>query len=190
MTRLGTAFAFVAAACLAASALAQPGRPAEAKIDPQALSVAQEIVELAYPPEGRRAMFMGTMDSLMAQMRAASAEVHGGRIDPGAEAILDRFFERLRARVQPAIDEASPALFAAYARAYARQFSRDELLQIRAFVATPAGAKYTQRSPALLADPDVAAANTAYISRTLAIVQPLQAEVREELTEYYKTPQR
>jgi len=182
--------ALIAAACLAAPGLAQPAAAGAAKIDPQALAIANEIVALAYPPERRQALLMRTIDVVMAQTRAASTEAGGGRLDPGAEAILDRFIVKVRAAVEPVVARESPALFAAFARAYARAFTGDELLQIRAFVATPAGAKYTQRSADLLSDPEVAEANTAYMTRTLAAIQPLQAEARQALAEHYKTGQR
>jgi hypothetical protein len=190
MTRFRAGLAFLAAACLAAPAPAQPATAAAAKVDPQSLSIAKDIVDLAYPPERRQALLMRTMDVMMVQIRAASAQAGGGRADPGADAILDRFVVKVRAVVEPVVAKESPALFAAFARAYARNFTRDELLQIRAFVATPAGAKYTLRSADLLSDPEVAEANTAYMNHTLIAIQPLQAEARQALAEHYKAQQR
>jgi hypothetical protein len=180
----------MAAAWLAAPCLAQPSPMAAEKIDPQSLSIAKEIVELAYPPEARQALFARNLEAVMTQSRAAATEADGGPLDPGAEAILDRFTARALAAVKPIIAETSPALFAAFARAYAQTFTRDELLQIRAFVATPAGARFTQRSADVVGDPEVAEANIAYSARVRAAVEPLQEEARQALARHYRVRQR
>lgn len=190
MTWLRAGLAFLAAACVVAPAHARDATPESATIDPQSLSLAMEIVEMAYPPEQRQSLFTRALEALMTQSRAAMNEAGGGPLDPGAEAILDRFTEKAMAAMKPLLADQSPALFAAFARAYARTFTRDELLQIRAFVATPAGAKFTQRSPDTLSDPEVAAINTAHAARVLAVIQPLQAEARQALAEHYKVRQR
>ncbi|MFL6843851.1 MAG: hypothetical protein ACJ8ER_03090 [Allosphingosinicella sp.] len=179
--------ALLLAMCGAAPAYAQaaPGTAA-ATVDPERLALANEIIALAYPPERRQAIFMGTMDALMGQTRTAVADSSGGRMDAGAQSILDRFAGRARSVSEPLIAEAAPPLFSAMARGYARLFTRDELIHIRAFVATPAGAKYFQRSAELLNDPDVAEANTAYITRVLTALQPLQAELRQQLSDHFR----
>jgi hypothetical protein len=179
--------AFAAVALPNSPALAQSGPPpatAASAIDPERLAIAREVVELAYPPERRREMFMGILDAMTAQARSAT-EAQGRPLDPGAQAIIDRYMARVRAESEPLIDKASPELFAAFARGYARQFTRDELVQIRAFVATPAGAKYVQRSAQLLSDPDVAEANTLYMSRMMTMLRPLQEQVRRELAAHF-----
>jgi hypothetical protein len=155
-------------------------------VDPDRLAIAEEVVALAFPPEQRTAMMMQAGNSIAAQMRAALLNSLGGKIDPGLDAILQRFFERVHAKTERLIPEASPPLFVAIARAYARTFTRDELLQIRAFVATPAGTKYVRRSMDLLADPDVAEANTAYFQRAMKEMQPLQRELAQEVDSYLK----
>jgi hypothetical protein len=150
------------------------------------LAIAQEVVALAFPVEKRQAMFSRINDALMAQLRAATFGDTSEPPDPGAEAIFQRYFDRVRAESDRLNAVVSPQLFAAIARAYARAFTRDELIQIRAFAATPAGAKYLQRSPELLADPDVAAVNTAHFNRAMDAVVPLIAQVRRELAAYYE----
>ena len=184
---LVAALAALAALGLAAPLPAQAPRVAAASdaVDPERLAIAGEIIELAYPPERRQALFTNAMDAMMAQMRSAMADLPGRQLDSGAQAIVDRHLERVRAAAGPLIAETSPALFAAMARGYARQFDQGELVQIRAFVATPAGAKFVRRSAELLSDPDVAAVNADHFRRTLAMVQPLEADLRRELTDYF-----
>lgn len=165
----------------------EPATRAQALVaspDPDRLAVAREVVDLAFPPAGRLALLSRVGESMMAQARNAALPAGTG-LDAGARAILDRFDDRIRALANRANAEHSDALFGAFARAYAREFTRDELIQIRTFVATPAGAHYLQRSTDLLSDPDVAAANTAYMRSVFLAIRPLQGELRTELMAYF-----
>jgi hypothetical protein len=183
MKRLFAALALLLAAGGAEPCLAQGGtNVAATALDPERLAVAREVVDLAFPQDRRHALLASVGDNMMMQVR--DAVLAGHEVDPGAEQILQRYLERVRAATDRTITEGSPAIFAAVVRAYARMFTHDELVQIRAFVSTPAGAKYIQRSPDLLADPDVAQANTAYMRSAFATLQPLQAEFRREMEDY------
>jgi len=156
-----------------------------AELDPQRLELAGEIIDIAYPPQGRRELLLDAIDAMMAQIRTAAAS-SGRPPDAGAERIVERYLKRVRAAGEKAVDEHIPALFGAYARAYARGFTAAELTEIRAFVGTPTGAKYVRRSPQLLSDPDVARANSAYIATAMAATGPLQAELHQELSDYFR----
>jgi hypothetical protein len=160
--------------------------PAATPLDPETLALANQVVDLAFPPETRHAMSSRVIDAMLAQTREATAATTGHRPDAGEQQILDRYMERLRADADRIVTESSPSLYAAFARGYARLFTRDELIQIRAFVSTPAGAKYVQRSSELLSDPDVAAANTAYLRNVFTAFQPLQSQLRDELIAYHQ----
>jgi hypothetical protein len=193
MRRLAAALAILAASG-AAPAFAQaapaprPAPPAAptkpAPVDPERLAIAEEVVAIAFPVEKRQEMMSRLTDSVMAQVRAA-ASPGGEPADPGAQAILKRYFDRVRAEGERLNALAAPDLFRAAARAYARMFTRDELVQIRAFVATPAGAKYVQRSPDLISDPDVARVNTAHFERVFETIDPIRAEFQRELMTYF-----
>jgi hypothetical protein len=169
------------APCLAQDA---PLAPAVTQNEPQNLGLAQEVIDLAFPPDRRHALLSRVGDAMMEQMRNAALGSAGGTLDAGEEPIFQRYLARVREISEEAITERSPALFNALARAYARAFTRDELVQIRAFVATPAGAKYLQRSADLLSDPDVAQANTDYMRSAFTLIEPLTSQLRQELTEY------
>lgn len=185
MRRLLAGLAFAIAAIGAAPGLAQESAPTvAADLDPRRLELARQIVDIAFPPEGRREMLLRAGDTMAAQARTALSSNAGPAFDAGMEQILQRFFDRSRSMTERAVDEHEAALFEAIARGYARQFTAAELTEIRAFVATPTGAKYVRRSPELLSDPDVARANSAYMATVFAGLQPLQAELRRELTEY------
>ena len=127
---------------------------------------------------------------MLAQARTAASAAFGGTLDEDARRILDRFIERVRALSNRMIAEGTPAIFTAMARAYVRTFTFAELVQIRAFVGTPAGTNFMQRSMDLLADPDVARANTAYMAATFQALEPLQTELMEELRTYMESHER
>ena len=189
LTGLPVLLALAAAPAARAAAAPVPAAApaaAPAPVEGERLAIAEEVVALAFPVEQRQAMLAKAGETMMAQMRAAAFGSGGQDLDSGAAAILDRYFGRIRARNAQIIAEASAPIFVALARAYARSFTRDELIQIRAFIATPAGAKYLRRSTEMLSDPDVAAANTIYFQRVMSEMRPLQAELVSELAAYFK----
>ena len=55
---------------------------------------------------------------------------------------------------------------------------------IRAFAESPVGGHYLSRSSALLGDPAVAAANTAYFTDIAALAQQERQKLQAELTDY------
>ena len=186
MSRLLAACALLLAGVATAPCRAQdaPPPPALTQTESENLELAQEVIDLAFPPDRRHALLSRVGDTMMAQVRNAALASVEGTLDAGEQQIIQHYLDRARAVSERTISERSPALFAALARAYARNFTHDELVQIRAFVATPAGAKYLERSADLLSDPDVAQANTAYMRSAFTLIEPLQGQLRQELTEY------
>lgn len=152
--------------------------------DPARLTLAREVIALAFPPERRRAMLVQISDTMMAQMRDGILRSAGTQLDAELQAILDRYMERVRTISNQINGDGAPETFEAMARAYARVFSRDELVQIRAFLATPAGAHYLQGSLDILGDPDVAEANRAQMARAFAAMEPLMTELRRDVEAY------
>lgn len=169
--------------CLAQAEVTAAAAPAP---DPDRLAAARELVDIAFPAENRSQLFANSIRTMMAQARAAMVDPLGEQLDEGARQIIERYLARMQLQITKSADAAIPIFFDAYARAYARQFTRDELIEITAFVTTPTGSKYFQRSSELLADPDFAAANTAYMKSALEALRPMQAELVQELTVYLK----
>ena len=134
---------------------------APAKIDAERLAAAREVVDLVLPPDRRDRMFEEAMDAMMSNMVAGI--VKGMELEdslrqfPKLRDILGRFVQRQRDLALADLKKAQPELLQAYANAYARAFEVDELRQIKAFLGTPAGQKYAQRSAQIFSDPDVAA---------------------------------
>jgi hypothetical protein len=186
--RFGAAAAFAllfglggAAPALAQAPAQPPAAPASAELDPETLALAREVIDIAFPPATRHAMMMRSSDAMMTQVRASAMAGLSGPIEADLQPIIERYFSRAHAVGERAIAERSPALFSAFARAYARMFTRQELIEIRAFVSTPTGAKYFAQASDLLADPDVAAANTAYMAASFAELRPLMDDLQNEL---------
>jgi hypothetical protein len=177
-----------ALALVAVPGAAQDAPPAAAAaMDPAQLALAGEVIDLAYPPAMRHAMMMGAVDTMMEQARTATVSAASTPPDPDLTRILDRYLDRARAIADDSTRAATPAIFAAFARAYARHFTHDELVQIRAFVATPAGARFVQRSSGLMTDPDVARANTAYMATVFAALEPLRQELQREVIDHLRS---
>lgn len=168
--------------CFAQSAPA----PGLAQPDPERLAFATQIIDQFYPPQRRREMLSRMADTMDAQMRAALMDAIGNNMDEEGRAIFERYLDRSRAVTERMVGERSSPLFTAIARAYARHFTRDELLQIRAFGATPAGQRFFQQSSELMADPGVAEANTAYMRSIFSALEPLLAEMRQQASEYQR----
>ena len=166
------------ALCLLA---ASPGH-AQA-VDPARLALGRQVIAILYPPERRDAMMASMVETLMAQIRAGT-HLPAMFNDPGLKAILDRNFASMPARLIPVITRNLPRMHEAIATAYARAFTTAELSEIVAFGRTPAGKHYFQQSGSLLADRDVAAANTAYIAEAQQMNQQFSAQVRQEVTDY------
>ena len=158
--------------------------------DQRSLTIATEIIEIAFPPNMRRAMMGRAMDAMMAQARTASREIAGGEPDVDLTGIMNRYFDRVRAVGDRLIAQSARALFTAMARAYTRAFTYAELVQIRAFAGTPAGTAFLQRSMELLSDPDVARANTEYMTDALQAMDPLRIQLMEELRAYGESHER
>lgn len=175
--------------CQAQGAPATPATAAPAP-DPERLAIAREIIALGFPPATRPAMLTRASEALMTQMRDGLLRSIGSVPEPELQRILDRHLERVRTATREFNGDGAPAIFEATARAYARNFSHDDLVQIRAFVSTSAGANYLQRSAELLSDPDVAEANRAHMARAFGLMQPLLEEFRREVDAYVAAQRR
>ena len=152
--------AVVALFSCVSSAEAQSSGPAS--LDLARLALGRDIVSVVLPPDQRQQMLAAVLDSMLKNMVGGivaglpnlKAELAA---KPRVKAAFERFIARQQSLSGADLEQALPDLVEAYARAYARTFTATELVDIKAFVATSSGAKFVQRGPALLADPDVAA---------------------------------
>lgn len=177
------------AACLGlnpamAAAPAPVPTVADGALDQERVQLSREIIALAYPVETREGLFFGTMDSLLAQMRGAMQPSLLN--DRAALAIVNEAVDRMIASGKVILARRIPGIMEAYAKAYAREFSREELLVLRDFVRTPTGRHFMARSTAILNDPDFKAQNQDYIRELMPLVESTQKELRERLIQHFR----
>lgn len=179
-------FAGAAAPCLAQTATPAPASTPEAATDPDPrnLALAREIIDIAYPEARRAETLTRRIQAMTEQVRVSLAETLGGRVDDGGLQIFNRYLDGMRALTARVSTEHSPALYEAYARSYARSLAYEELVQARAFLRTPAGARFMQQSSGMSGDPDVFRAATAFGTAFAREMEPVQARFDEELRAY------
>ncbi|QYJ05978.1 DUF2059 domain-containing protein [Qipengyuania flava] len=146
-------------------------------------AIARQIVERGYPVDRREALFFGTMDETMLQMR----ESMKGQLpeDEGAQQILDNWLDEWAGEAKGVLSTHIPNLMEAQAEGYALLFDLAELREINAFVGTPAGQKFVELTPAIMATPAFKQANQAYMEEVLSALPGAQARLKERLLEYF-----
>jgi hypothetical protein len=154
-----------------------------AALDPASIAIAQQILEIAFPPAKRSQMYASVMDSIVDQSRKAM-EAQGGSGDKELDAVVDRSVGRMYNEMETTLSASIPDVFASFARAYARDFSRDDLEAILAFVKTPAGQRYFERSPQLIKDPDVQAAMQRSMAQLAKMLPEIQKETMRDVEDY------
>lgn len=149
---------------------------------PERLAVAQAIVVTAWPPERREAMMDKLIATFASQFRDSA---HLETIEnPGFSAILRRYLDSIPGRLKPLVSDFIPRQMDAIAIAYARMFTLTELRDVLAFAQTPSGAQFMQRGIDAISDPDVAAVNTAYLTKVHQLSAEAAAEVAAEVQAY------
>ena len=163
-------------------ALSEPVSEA-ATIDPIALELAAQIVDLGYPEESREALFFGSMDQTIAQMRT-SLGPYLPTDDPEAVKIFDDWIVKYTEESKLILRKHIPAIMDGMAEAYAVLFSEEELRDILAFVETPSGKQFFDRMPAVMGEPSFAKANKAYMDESMDVMIPAQRELLQQLKEH------
>ena len=163
----------------AATTVSDPGAEAER------LALAREILDLGLPKGQREEMFFSSSRAMAKQMTDAQIARYN-LTDKGALAILDAWIETLLSDSKVILEKHIPAIMEGWAHGLAKKFTRSELEDLKAFVATPTGAKFFARQSEIISDPDFAAANQAYLRDILAQGPAAQARLVRELTEYMR----
>lgn len=181
------ATAFAAALLLAVggpAAAEEPAQVAAPAIDEAELAEARAIMDIVFPPAEREETFGVLMEQTLDQFRGS---LPLDDADPGLRDILDRYLDRVPARLAPTLRAHLPLIIEATAVAYTNEFTLEELRDIHAFARSPSGKRYLQRSTALMGDPAVAAANTAYFTDVMAVDGEMRRELVEELNAYFES---
>lgn len=142
---------------------------------PERLELARKFVALALPPERymelMRAGAASGLAQTVASLKDEDAQAEG-------EAALDKFF----ARIEPVMKAQIPIVSEAYAKAYAREYSADELQQMIAFAQTSAGQHYLSRRDFVDLDPAVMDAQMEIFKAMGPVMQQMQKEMCQEHT--------
>ena len=184
--------AFVPAALLAlaavpTTALAQNNDEAvAAELDPAKVALAREIVDLGFPEETREAVFFAAVDQAVIQMREASLKAYGlEEEDPAALAILDSWIADYIADSKIVLRSHIPSLIDGMTLSYAAMFTTTELRDIRDFVSTPCGQRFFELSSAVMAEPNFAAANQAYMNEVQGQLPAAMTDLIGRLQQYF-----
>ena len=152
-------------------------------VDPAALALAHQILDIGFPAEKRSQMFASVMDSLMRQSRKATENL-GLTKDKDLQALMNRSTQRMWDQMKPIMNAALPDIFESMAHAYARQFSTDDLNAILAFVKTSAGQHFFERAALILKDPDVQAANQRMVAQLMGKMPEILRQNKQDIEDY------
>jgi hypothetical protein len=152
-------------------------------VDPAALALAHQILDIGIPPAKRSQMFASVMDSLNEQARKNMQNLALTK-DKDFQALIDRSTQRMWDQVKPIMNAALPDIFESMAHAYARDFSTEDLNGILAFVKTPAGQHFFERAPNILKDPDVQAAQQRMLAQLAGKLPEIMRQNKQDIADY------
>ncbi|MCJ2181735.1 hypothetical protein MTR62_03305 [Novosphingobium sp. 1949] len=161
------------------------GAPApETALDPQNLALARQILTIAFPPAQREAKMHELLTTMTSQF---TQSVDLDKVsDPGLRALFESYFASIPEALRPAVAAFIPKQIEAISHAYARQFTRAQLTDTLAFARSPSGAAYLQHALDVMSDPEVAAANTAYMKDVLALGKSMGQDLQLKINAYIK----
>lgn len=161
----------------AAPGIAQPAN-AESSAEPAApsaerIALARRFVTLARPAE-----------ELVEGIRASFGHAALGEIENEADRVAaERRLNRLFARFEPKVREHEPAIVEAYALAYAREFSVEELRHMVAFGESPTGRRFLAKVTSLSTEEAVMDAQMQLMEDLAPTIEDLQKEMCAEKAE-------
>lgn len=170
----------MAAIALLLSAGVARADPAPAA-DPS-MALATSIIEVIIPPDHSDDYVGHMVAAIAAPTRAQLQRLDRG--DPAMHKLIDDYTTQLFAITRDIMIQDMPALRAAMAHAYSRNFTRDELAEILAFARTPTGAKYLSRAADLMQDSEMQALMLQIGNETRVRMDPLNAKFRADITAY------
>ncbi len=142
------------------------------------LSLAADILDKSFPEETRVEMFQTITDQMESQMMQS---LSGMITDENANGIIADWQERLSVKTDAIMRSHIPALMDGWVMAYAETYSEPELRDILAFVSTPSGQAFMQRSQDLISHPAFAGANQNFMDETMKTVMAEMPGLMDEL---------
>ncbi len=181
---LATALGGTSIEALAAETTSTASSSPSLAVDPERLAISEQIIEIAFPPAERETRTHSLVSTMRDQF-TASVDLNTVE-DPGLRKIFEDYFASIPDALKPAVNAFIPKQMNAVAHAYARLFTKAELEDVLAFAKTPHGATFMQHSMDVMSDPEVAAANTAYMKDVMALTQTMTADLKAKITAYMK----
>ncbi|MEM1051503.1 MAG: hypothetical protein AAGI28_05340 [Pseudomonadota bacterium] len=148
---------------------------------PTRLELANAILDISFPEDMRLAMFQTTSKQMEAQMMQS---LSGVITDEGALELVSKWQAALSPESDALLKHYVPLIMEAWAVSYAQIHSEQELEDILAFVKTPSGQAFMQRSTDILSHPAFAEANQAYINATTELVMERIPDLVQALQSY------
>jgi len=166
-----TAWAAAPTASPAPAPVAAQSAPADAVPSPERLALARQFVGANLNEDQFfDIMQAGALDSAG---RLAASSNDGKDVSPE---MIEAGVSKLMTKVRPAVHAQMPRLLDAYAAAYAREFSADELQAMIAFSQTPAGRHYLARADVVESDPAIMDASMAIMEALGPALQDMAKE--------------
>lgn len=175
-------FAAALLIALAAPALAQSPPPVVA-VDPAQLTKARRLMALLKVEE----MTDAAMKSAMRQMSGGAMQQILSAVAPDAK-LSARETEALSAgttmmmrEMETAMKDAMPGVIEASAQAYARNLTPAELDHLLAFYEAPLGRSFVAKTPAIMSDPAIQAAQADMMRRMTANLPALMEKMKAQV---------
>ena len=178
------AAAIVAAISSGATASAQDASAAafDAAFAPEPAADARPVAEVMFPAAGRSKAFFGaTIGAIQNQMRLNAVR---GIADAGLRNVIEDYIATVPDRLAPVAEKHEQAMLEAVVATLARDFSADELRDIRFFAGTAGGTRFLARAATLPDDPAIAGVTRAFTADATAALAADRAELAEKVRAY------
>jgi hypothetical protein len=129
-------------------------------VDPAKLAAANKLMDAIMPPESRAAMMEAMIRPLMENIQAGlqnNPELQKMfSDDTELKNIFLNFMQKQSNSALKKVQQEMPSMMTAMSRAYARQFTLQEMADAEAFYSTPSGRAFMTKAGAIMSDPDIA----------------------------------
>jgi hypothetical protein len=129
-------------------------------VDPAKLAAANKLMDAIMPPDSRAAMMEAMIRPLMQNIQTGlqnNAELQKIFSDDAElKTIFLNFMQKQSNITLKKVQQEMPSMMTAMSRAYARQFTLQEMADAEAFYTTPSGRAFMTKGGGIMSDPDVA----------------------------------
>jgi len=168
---------------LAQTAPSLPSATTPSVTDPESLAIARQIAAIALT-HAKTDQYVERVELWVLHMAVPRWVADVSSRDAAMSSILENYFDQAKPVVHAALIAKLPELNIGASRAYARMFSRTELIAILTFAKTPAGTKFLSGAAIVGKEEEVAKSTLNFAYAGLASQKPLQMEMQTKLRTY------